>query len=80
MYSAGYVSPEIVETTPATTALHVQDAFSALGMRFMINPLGQGEACPIDRGGFENYVRVETGYMPYEGTQAAADLANRLAW
>lgn len=79
MYVAGYVLPDIISTTPVTTPLHVRNAFSALGMRFRIVPLGQGSACPIDRGGYEQYNRVERGFMPYEGTQAAADLANRLA-
>ncbi|KFY88496.1 hypothetical protein V498_06769 [Pseudogymnoascus sp. VKM F-4517 (FW-2822)] len=78
MCSAGYVSPEIIDTTPVTTALHVRDAFSALGMRFSVDPLGQGSACPIDRGGFEQYSRIEREYMPYDGTQAAVNLAHQL--
>jgi hypothetical protein len=78
MCSAGYVSPTIIDSRPVEPALQVGDAFSALGMRFKVIPLGQGVAYPVDRGGFEDYVRVEREYMPYEGTQAAANLINQL--
>lgn len=77
MCLAGYVSSQIIDTIPLTP-LYVEDAFSALGMRFRVSD-GQGSACPIDRGSFEQYPRVEKGYMPYVGTQAAANLANQLA-
>lgn len=79
MCSAGLLSPEIIASRPVQQALHVENAFDALGMRFAVFPLGQGSASSIDRGSFEQYTRVEAPYMPYERTQAAANLANRLA-
>jgi hypothetical protein len=32
---------------------------------------GKGPPCPIDRGNFEDYDRVETEYMQYEEPRAA---------
>lgn len=78
MSNVGYVSPEIIDSRPIAPALNVEHAFDALGMRFTVNPPGQGYATSIDRGRFEIYRRVEAGYMPYDGSPAAANLANRL--
>lgn len=59
--------------------MRVNDAFKVLGMRFTVRPPGRGSACPVDRGAFGGYVRVEERYMPYDGSQAAHELALELA-
>lgn len=79
MCSSGLLSPEIIDSRPVQQSLPVEDAFAALGMRFAVFPLGRGSASSIDRGSFEQYARVEAPYMPYKRTQAAANLASRLA-
>ncbi|KFY42566.1 hypothetical protein V494_02352 [Pseudogymnoascus sp. VKM F-4513 (FW-928)] len=78
MCNANLVGPQIIDTAPSQDGLVVTDAFDALGMRFKSNPMGQGEARPIDKGQFKYFNRVAKPYMPYRGTQAASDLANRL--
>ncbi|KFY10424.1 hypothetical protein V491_07649 [Pseudogymnoascus sp. VKM F-3775] len=69
----------VLRSAPAEPRLQVDDAFKVLGMRFTVRPPGKGSICPVDKGVFPRYVRVEERYMPYERSQAAQDLAIGLA-
>lgn len=73
MSDQGLIGLEIIATTPEYTMIPVATAYLVLGMRFRAG--GEGPACPIDRGDFEEHGRVVSEEMQYEGSIAATMLA-----
>ncbi|OAA53601.1 hypothetical protein SPI_09308 [Niveomyces insectorum RCEF 264] len=72
LHMGGATSGCITSTAPVQPTLPagVTSAFTALGFRYMAEPLGQPYPCPVDRGLFQYYQRVEMAYMPYEVTHS----------
>ena len=60
-----YVSKYIVDSLPYEPPLTVDNVFFALGMRFLVEPLGLGYPCRVDKGWFPSYQRVITADMKY---------------
>ncbi|KAL1865602.1 hypothetical protein VTK73DRAFT_5141 [Phialemonium thermophilum] len=68
LFVAAYTTGSIIGTYPEEPGLpeEVTNICATLGYRYMAEPLGMPYPCPIDRGYFSHYWRVEEPYMPYE--------------
>ncbi|KAJ8132138.1 hypothetical protein O1611_g1486 [Lasiodiplodia mahajangana] len=65
---ARYTTGQIIAAIPAKPELPaaITNVFAALGYRYLLEPLGEAYPCPIDKGVFQRYNRIEDADMPYE--------------
>ena len=60
-----YVSKYIVDSLPYELPLTVDNVLFALWMRFLVQPLGLGYLCTVDKGWFPSHQCVITADMQY---------------